>query len=79
MDDLYPAIEREVPALLDAVRKYRTEDNPDLGYWELVAELPMPYLDGVVMKCPRWRFNFERLLETALSRWPRLGMCLSRQ
>jgi hypothetical protein len=74
MDDLYPAIEREVMDLVDAEWKYRTEDNPDLDYWQPVAELPTPYLDGVVQKCPRWRFALERLLEAALAQWPRPGM-----
>jgi hypothetical protein len=71
MDDLYPAIEHEVMGLVDAVQKYRMEDNLDPEYWQPVAELPMPYLEGVVQKCPRWRFALERLLETALAQWPR--------
>jgi hypothetical protein len=74
MDDLYPAIEREVMGLVDAVWKYRTEDNPELDYWQPVAAMPMPYIDGVVQQCPRWRFTLERLLESALAQWPRPGM-----
>jgi hypothetical protein len=74
MDELYGAIECEVMGLLHAVWNYRTEDNPDLGYWQPVAEMPMPYLDNVVQRCPRWRLALEQQLQTALARWPRSGM-----
>lgn len=74
MDELYLAIEHEMNGLIDAVWAYRTEENPDMAYWEPVAELPIPYLEGAVSRCPRWRAALERLLETALVRWPRPGM-----
>src|SRR5437764_80021 len=74
MDDFYPAIEREVIGLTEAVWKYRREDNPDLDYWQPVAELRMPYLDGVVAKCPCWLFAFDNLLGKALAQWPRPGI-----
>jgi hypothetical protein len=74
VDELYLAIEHEVNGLIDAVWAYRTEENPDVGFWEPVAELPIPFLDGAVAKCPRWRATLEKLLGTALARWPRPGM-----
>jgi hypothetical protein len=73
MDDLYPAIEREIRSLVDAVKaQVEGKSGPDV--WMPVVRLPLPYMSGVVEIYEPWRLALEKLLEKALEKWPRPGI-----
>jgi hypothetical protein len=73
MDDLYPAIEREIRSLVDAVKaQVEGKSGPDV--WMPVVRLPLPYMSGVVVIYEPWQLALEKLLEKALEKWPRPGI-----